>query len=105
MRRAGTPRICCSRRRRRATSSGICISSEAGIRVLAYVDNAEGTMVDSADEGRFTEIVLRPHVTIQAGDDRERAEHLHHDAHAKCYIANSVNFPIRCEPVIEFAAA
>lgn len=81
------------------------LCSEAGIRVLAYVDNAEGTMVDSADEGRFTEIVLRPHVTIQAGDDRERAEHLHHDAHAKCYIANSVNFPIRCEPVIEFAAA
>jgi organic hydroperoxide reductase OsmC/OhrA len=73
--------------------------------VTAYVDHAEGTMLDSAEAGRFTEIVLRPHVTIRAGDNRELAEHLHHDAHAKCYIANSVNFPIRCEPVIEFAAA
>ncbi|CAN0645078.1 OsmC family protein [Burkholderia sp. Bmkn7] len=81
------------------------LCSEAGIHVLAYVDDAEGTMVDRDEPGRFTEIVLRPHVTIQAGDDRERAEHLHHDAHAKCYIANSVNFPIRCEPTIEFAAA
>ncbi|KVF46730.1 OsmC family protein [Burkholderia seminalis] len=81
------------------------LCSEAGIRVLAYADNAEGTMLDGAGEGRFTEIVLRPHVTIQAGDDRELAGHLHHDAHAKCYIANSVNFPIRCEPVIESAAA
>jgi organic hydroperoxide reductase OsmC/OhrA len=26
---------------------------------------------------------------------------LHHVAHEKCYIANSVNFPILCEPVVE----
>ena len=26
--------------------------------------------------------------------------HLHHEAHAKCFIANSVNFPILCEPRI-----
>ncbi|WP_412023535.1 OsmC family protein [Burkholderia cepacia] len=81
------------------------LCADAGIRVLAYVDDAEGTMVDSSEPGRFTEIVLHPHVTIQAGDDRELAERLHHDAHAKCYVANSVNFPIRCEPVIAFAAA
>ncbi|MDS0859139.1 OsmC family protein [Burkholderia pseudomultivorans] len=81
------------------------LCADAGIRVLGYVDEAEGTMVDRVAPGRFTEIVLRPRVTIRAGDDPAVAEHLHHVAHEQCYIANSVNFPIRCEPTIEFAAA
>jgi organic hydroperoxide reductase OsmC/OhrA len=81
------------------------LCAEAGVRVLAYLDDAHGTMLDGPDHGCFSEIVLHPHVTIRAGDDRELAARLHHDAHAKCYIANSVDFPIRCEPVIESAAA
>jgi organic hydroperoxide reductase OsmC/OhrA len=48
---------------------------------------------------------LRPKILIRAGDDLEKAHELHHVAHAKCYIANSVNFPIRCEPGIEFGQA
>jgi organic hydroperoxide reductase OsmC/OhrA len=79
------------------------LCAEAGVRVLAYVDEAQGTMVDGPDQGKFTHIVLRPRVTIKAGDDRALAQQLHHAAHDKCYIANSVNFPITCEPVIEFA--
>ncbi|KAI3589568.1 OsmC/Ohr family protein [Cupriavidus sp. U2] len=80
------------------------LCSDARIAVLAYVDHAEGTMTDGPAGGQFSEIVLRPRVTIRAGDDAERAAHLHHVAHEKCYIANSVNFPIRCEAVIEQAA-
>lgn len=78
------------------------LCADAGVRVLAYLDNAEGTMLDSSERGRFTEIVLRPRVVIRKGDDRELATKLHHDAHEKCYVANSVNFPVRCEPTIEF---
>ena len=81
------------------------LCADAGIVVQRYVDQAVGTMLDSPDKGRFTRIVLHPHVVIRAGDDRELAARLHHDAHAKCYVANSVNFPIDCEPVIEVAAA
>lgn len=81
------------------------LCSDAGIAVLAYVDNAEGTMHDDARGGRFSEIVLRPRVTIRAGDDAEKAARLHHAAHEQCYVANSVNFPIRCEAVIETASA
>jgi organic hydroperoxide reductase OsmC/OhrA len=77
------------------------LCADAGIAVLAYLDEAQGTMLDSPEHGRFKEIVLRPRVTIRAGDDPELAERLHHVAHERCYIANSVNFPIRCEPVIE----
>jgi len=76
------------------------LCADAGIAVLAYVDHAEGTMSDRSEPGRFTQIVLRPQVTIRAGDDRSKAEHLHHVAHEKCYVANSVNFPILCEPAV-----
>ncbi|MFM0741354.1 OsmC family protein [Paraburkholderia xenovorans] len=76
------------------------LCADAGVVVLEYLDNAEGTMLDSKEQGRFSQIVLRPHVVILAGGNVELAEHLHHTAHEKCYIANSVNFPILCEPVI-----
>jgi organic hydroperoxide reductase OsmC/OhrA len=81
------------------------LCSDAGIAVLAYDDRAEGTMVEDPEAGRFTRIVLRPRVTIRAADDVALAERLHHAAHEKCFIANSVNFPIVCEPEIERATA
>ncbi len=81
------------------------LCADAGIVVVAYRDEAEGTLQDDAQHGRFTEMVLRPHVHIRPGDDLEKARHLHHTAHEKCYIANSVNFPIACEPRVEYAAA
>lgn len=80
------------------------LCSDAGIAVMAYLDHAEGTMTEGAQHGHFTQIVLRPHVRIRAGDDRELAIRLHHAAHEQCYIANSVNFPILCEPVVESVA-
>ena len=43
-------------------------------------------------------------LTIPAGADLALAAHLHHAAHEKCYVANSLNFPILCEPVIELSA-
>lgn len=81
------------------------LCADAGVIVVAYEDDAQGTMIDTTEEGRFARIVLRPRVTISAQSDRALAEHLHHTAHERCYIANSVNFPIACEPTIEVAAA
>jgi organic hydroperoxide reductase OsmC/OhrA len=45
-------------------------------------------------------VTLRPKVTIAGGSDAAKARELHHAAHQKCYIANSVNFPVACEPEI-----
>ncbi len=75
-----------------------------GIVVLAYEDIAEGVMREDGDGGgRFTDVVLQPEITIAAGADLQRARALHADAHAKCFIANSVNFHIRHEPVFRQA--
>ncbi len=77
------------------------LATEAGIVVRAYSDHAEGRMVETADgSGRFTEVVLRPAVAAEAGTE-EAAMRLHHEAHAKCFVANSVNFLVRCEPSFE----
>jgi organic hydroperoxide reductase OsmC/OhrA len=81
------------------------LCSDAGIRVLSYRDDAVGTMVEDAGGGHFTQIVLRPQVVIQDGDDRERAHALHEAAHQQCFIANSLNFPVRCEATVDYAQA
>ncbi|WP_199096119.1 OsmC family protein [Dyella sp. ASV21] len=72
----------------------------AGVVVTAYVDQAEGTMETTVHGGRFVEVLLRPVVTIAAGSDPAKAEAAHDPAHHACFIANSVNFPVRCEPRI-----
>ena len=70
----------------------------AGIRVVAYEDDASGTLVlDASGGGRFEQVTLRPAVTIADGDP-ERAAQLHHKAHEQCFIANSCSVPIRVEP-------
>ena len=70
----------------------------AGVVVTDYEDAAEGVMATGNNSGHFTEVVLRPVVTIAAESDRAKAEAAHADAHHACFIANSVNFPVRCEP-------
>ncbi|MEI6411433.1 MAG: OsmC family protein [Bacteroidota bacterium] len=74
------------------------LCAEAGVVVTAYEDQAEGTMVETADKGgHFTEVILRPRVTVSKSDMIGQTEALHHQAHKLCFIANSCNFPIRNE--------
>lgn len=78
---------------------GLC--SQAGIVVTAYEDAAEGSMVEEANgAGQFTSVTLRPHVTISESSDEARAIDLHRQAHAMCFIARSVNFPVTNVPTI-----
>ena len=80
------------------------LAAEAGIIVTAYADRAEGVLEIGRDGvGRFKSVVLRPTVTVTKGSDPDRARTLHKPAHEKCFIANSVNFPVECEPEIVVA--
>jgi organic hydroperoxide reductase OsmC/OhrA len=81
------------------------LCADAGVVVTGYVDRAGGTMTETGDTGHFTEVVLRPEVTVASPDMVEPATRLHADAHRACYIANSVNFPVRHEPTVVTAAA
>jgi organic hydroperoxide reductase OsmC/OhrA len=71
------------------------LCTTAGVVVTAYVDNAEGTMIENADGGgRFTQVILKPVITLQNKNMIEKADELHHEANKLCFIANSCNFPI-----------
>jgi organic hydroperoxide reductase OsmC/OhrA len=77
------------------------LCADHDIVVTAYQDQPSGRMIETAEGGgRFVEVVLHPEVTVKAGADLSLAETLHERAHALCFIANSMNFPVRCEPVI-----
>ncbi|QYC42756.1 OsmC-like protein [Nonomuraea coxensis DSM 45129] len=79
------------------------LCSVNGVVVTAYVDRATGTMAAGAEGGRFTEVVLRPEVTVAAPEMAVKAAALHADAHKACFIAASVNFPVRHEPEVRAA--
>jgi len=77
------------------------LCAEEGIIVTAYVDHPEGVMEETPDgSGNFRIVVLRPEVTVAAGTDTAKARQLHEAAHAKCFIARSVNFPVEHEAKI-----
>lgn len=75
------------------------LCTDNGIVVTDYVDHATGTMQETADgSGRFTEVVLRPTVTVSEASMMDKANELHHKANQMCFIANSCNFPVKHLP-------
>ncbi len=73
----------------------------AGVVVTDYVDRAVGEAEMNPDgTGHFVRVVLKPEVTLAPDADADKALALHKDAHAKCLIAHSVNFPVEHEPEI-----
>ena len=80
------------------------LAAEAGVIVTAYEDSAEGVMEEGGDgAGRFTQVTLRPRVHCAPGADSALALALHERAHEKCFIANSVNFPVLCDATVAAA--
>lgn len=67
-----------------------------GVVVVEYTDRASAVMEeDSSRGGRFTEATLRPVVTVSEPGMVEKARELHAQANKMCFIANSVNFPVK----------
>ncbi|WP_035985877.1 OsmC family protein [Leptolyngbya sp. KIOST-1] len=78
------------------------LCAEARVVVTGYVDYPIGTMIETEDgSGRFAKVLLRPVVTLVPQSNTELATQLHEQVHQKCFIANSVNFPVHCEPTIQ----
>ena len=78
-------------------------AARAGVHIIAYSDDASGTMQLHDGKMRFTEVSLRPQVVIAAGSDPAQAQRLHQRAHEDCFIANSVNFPVSCDARVSVA--
>ncbi|GAB2977026.1 OsmC family protein [Actinotalea caeni] len=77
------------------------MAARAGVVVVGYSDRATGTMrVESAGAGQFIEVTLRPQLTVVGDVDEAVVAKIHDDAHAHCFIARSVNFPVRHVPLV-----
>ncbi len=77
----------------------LSIAAKRGFVVERYEDTAEGVMEED-DRGKtaITRVVLRPDVRYagRKPSEEERSA-MHHDAHEKCFIANSVHTDVRVE--------
>lgn len=79
--------------------SFLALCALQGVVVTGYTDAAVGRMREiGGGAGHFTEVVLSPVVTVADPATAAKAAALHHDAHEKCFVARSVNFPVRVEP-------
>jgi len=69
------------------------LCADSGIVVEQYEDHPVGTMREHADgSGEFTSVVLHPRLTLADPSRAAEADALHATAHARCFIARSVNF-------------
>jgi organic hydroperoxide reductase OsmC/OhrA len=79
----------------------LSIAAAKGFVVDTYRDEAVGIMEKDA-EGKLaiTRVTLRPIAKFNGASIPTEAElgDLHHEAHQKCFLANSVKSEIRCEP-------
>jgi hypothetical protein len=77
------------------------LDPQPGARHLGLYSLPSGRLIESQESrGYFESVFLLPKVMIESGDVQE-ALRLHEDAHKKCFIANSVNFPVLPEPAIQ----
>lgn len=81
------------------------LCADGGVVVTDYADTPVGTMVMDATggSGQFTEVVLRPAVTVADRSMAEKAQALHDEIGALCFVARSVSFPVRHEPTVRAA--
>jgi organic hydroperoxide reductase OsmC/OhrA len=72
----------------------VALARAKRLRLTAYEDDAGGIL----DGRRFIGAILRPRVEFDDDTDAETIRALHHKAHERCFISNSVNFPVEIEP-------
>lgn len=80
----------------------LSIAAKRGFVIERYEDDAVGELAPN-DDGRLAmkTVILRPAVTFGDGRHPARAEleALHHEAHDRCYLSNSVRTEIQVAPV------
>jgi len=78
----------------------LSLAGRDGLLVDEYVDDAVGTMGRDEQGRQYVQrVVLRPRVRFAPGGEPDRAvlERLHHGAHERCFIANSVRTEVITE--------
>ena len=83
----------------------LSIAAKRGHTVESYSDHAVG-LLEKDEQGRMsmTNITLRPNIVFAgtAWPGEEEIAAIHHEAHDKCYIANSLKTEITVEPPVQY---
>jgi len=86
-------------------STLVVLAEHNGLTLIGYRADAEGRLEKVPGQGyRFTEIVIRPLVTVQSEDDFALAEKLLAKAEKLCIVANALSVPVRVDARIEIVA-
>jgi organic hydroperoxide reductase OsmC/OhrA len=78
----------------------LAVCERSGVRLVAYTDQATGTLAIKDGKMRMVEVQLRPRVTVADPGQVERAIALHEKAHSNCFMSNSVNFEVKIAPEV-----
>lgn len=70
------------------------------IEVVGLELESRGVVDRTDGVTRFSEIVLRPTLTVAPGTDRERALKLLEQSERACLVSSSLSTPIRLEPTV-----
>lgn len=77
----------------------LALAAKKQVAVLAYEDHATGRLGKGpSGKMQMEHVQLRPKVTVAKGTDLAMVNAMHEKAHAYCFIANSVNFPVENAP-------
>jgi peroxiredoxin-like protein len=78
------------------------LARHSKVEFTALEVDASGTVDREDGITRFTEIVMRPRITLPAGADRERALHVLEKSKKVCLVSASLSTPVRLEPEIAY---
>ena len=87
----------------------LAIAAKKQITIVGYEDRATAQLgigeFGVAGKTSMQSVTLHPRVTVAKGTNLDDARAIHVKAHANCFMANSVNFPITTEPEMIEASA
>lgn len=78
----------------------LAYSQREELELARYQSSAEGLLEFSNGKYRFTEVIVRPRLTLKTEEDAEIARMVLESAHRDCIITNSVAAFVRIEPKI-----
>ena len=76
----------------------VALAQARGLTPAGYESEAEGLLENVEGKYRITEVTVRPHLSIRAEAELERAREIMETAEAQCFISNSVKSKVKLIP-------
>ena len=76
----------------------LAFAEQKGLELAAYESSAEALLDFKDGKYRFTEITVRPQVAVKTQEDIERARPIMGNAHANCFVSNSITSLVKVLP-------